>query len=102
MEPTLSFVILIVVVAFAFDAINGFHDSANSIATVVSTRVHKPGTAVVWAALFNFIAFAILGTSVAKTIGGDLVHIELIQTCASICSLPHCLGRSSGTSSPGI
>jgi len=78
MEATLGFVILIVLVAFAFDAINGFHDSANSIATVVSTRVLTPGTAVVWAAFFNFIAFAILGTSVAKTIGGDLVHIELI------------------------
>lgn len=78
MTTTFLFVILIILVAYTFDAINGFHDAANSIATVVSTRVLSPGVAVAWAAAFNFIAFAILGTRVAKTIGGDLVRIDLI------------------------
>jgi len=79
MTVTLGFVILIIFVALVFDYINGFHDAANSIATVVSTRVLSPGIAVIWAAFFNFIAFAILGTRVAKTIGGDLVNINLVD-----------------------
>src|SRR5438132_948214 len=66
---TVSFVILIVAVAFVFDYTNGFHDAANSIATVVSTRVLTPRLAVVWAATFNFIAFLIFGTHVADTVG---------------------------------
>jgi PiT family inorganic phosphate transporter len=78
MTLTLAFVILIIIVALFFDYINGFHDAANSIATVVSTRVLSPGIAVAWAAFFNFVAFAVLGTRVAKTIG-EQVHIELIQ-----------------------
>jgi PiT family inorganic phosphate transporter len=78
MDTALIFVIIIVTVAYVFDYTNGFHDAANSIATVVSTRVLSPELAVIWAAFFNFVAFAILGTRVAKTIGGDLVHIELI------------------------
>jgi PiT family inorganic phosphate transporter len=72
------FVIIIVFAALIFDFLNGFHDAANSIATVVSTRVLSPLQAVIWAAFFNFAAFAILGTRVAKTIGGDMVRIELI------------------------
>ena len=59
MEPILVFVIIIILVALVFDYINGFHDAANSIATIVSTRVLSPGAAVVWAAFFNFIAFVI-------------------------------------------
>src|SRR5947209_5287052 len=78
MNATFAFVIFILLVALVFDYTNGFHDAANSIATVVSTRVLSPGLAVVWAAFFNFVAFAILGTRVAKTIGGDLVRIELV------------------------
>lgn len=78
MTITLAFVILIIVVALVFDYINGFHDAANSIATVVSTRVLSPGVAVIWAAFFNFVAFLVFGTNVAKTIGGDLVNINLI------------------------
>src|SRR5881397_3388439 len=70
---------VIIFVALVFDYINGFHDAANSIATVVSTRVLSPGIAVIWAAFFNFVAFAILGTRVAKTIGGDLVNINLVE-----------------------
>jgi PiT family inorganic phosphate transporter len=80
MTASLSFAILIVLVALVFDYTNGFHDAANSIATVVSTRVLSPGLAVIWAATFNFVAFAVLGTRVAKTIGGDLVRIELIDS----------------------
>jgi PiT family inorganic phosphate transporter len=79
MTVALGFVILIIFVALVFDYINGFHDAANSIATVVSTRVLSPGLAVIWAAFFNFAAFAIFGTRVAKTIGGDLVNISLIS-----------------------
>jgi inorganic phosphate transporter, PiT family len=64
---------VIIVLALAFDFINGFHDAANSIATVVSTRVLSPKLAVLWAAFFNFAAFAVLGTHVAKTIGKGVV-----------------------------
>jgi PiT family inorganic phosphate transporter len=78
MSTPLIFVIVIIFAALVFDYINGFHDAANSIATVVSTRVLSPGAAVVWAAFFNFAAFLVLGTRVAKTIGGDLVNINLI------------------------
>jgi len=78
MTTTLTFVIIIILVALIFDYINGFHDAANSIATVVSTRVLSPGAAVVWAAFFNFIAFLVLGEAVAKTIGKDMVDIKAI------------------------
>src|SRR5882724_7195759 len=79
LTATAVIALLIVLVAMVFDFTNGFHDAANSIATVVSTRVLSPRAAVIWAATFNFIAFAVFGTRVAKTIGGDLVHLELIQ-----------------------
>lgn len=78
MTTPLAFVIFIIIVALIFDFANGWHDAANSIATVVSTRVLSPGIAVMWAAVFNFIAFAVYGTQVAKTIGGDLIDIGLI------------------------
>ena len=71
-------VVFIIFIALVFDYVNGFHDAANSIATIVSTRVLSPGVAVAWAAFFNFIAFVVFGTAVAKTIGGDLVKIALI------------------------
>ncbi|CAN5676075.1 inorganic phosphate transporter [soil metagenome] len=64
----------IVVIALAFDFFNGFHDAANSIATVVSTRVLSPQQAVVWAAFFNFVAFLVFGTEVAATIAKDVVQ----------------------------
>jgi PiT family inorganic phosphate transporter len=65
----IAFPILIglVAIAFLFDFLNGLHDAANSIATVVSTRVLRPQTAVIWAAFFNFIAFAVFGLHVAQT-----------------------------------
>jgi phosphate/sulfate permease len=70
-------VVFIIAVALAFDFLNGFHDAANSIATVVSTRVLSPRTAVVWAAFFNFVAAFVLGTHVAKTIGKGLIDLEI-------------------------
>jgi len=77
-SASLGLVILIILVALAFDYVNGFHDAANSIATVVATRVLSPGIAVAWAAFFNFAAFLVFGTAVAKTIGGDMVNIAVI------------------------
>ncbi|HEX7150551.1 MAG TPA: inorganic phosphate transporter [Thermoanaerobaculia bacterium] len=73
-------VIAVIVVALIFDYINGFHDAANSIATVVSTRVLSPGQAVVWAAFFNFIAAFTFGTAVAKTIGKGMIDLSAVTT----------------------
>ena len=91
MSLTLAFIIFIIIVALVFDYINGFHDAANSIATIVSTRVLSPGAAVVWAAFFNFIAFLVLGEAVAKTIGKDMVDIHAIpdnvQLVVILCGL---------------
>src|ERR1700681_2968144 len=76
--------VLIVLLALAFDFINGFHDAANSIATVVSTRVLSPRIAVMWAALFNFIAFLFFSThvagSIAKGIDPHVVTLELVAS----------------------
>jgi PiT family inorganic phosphate transporter len=69
---------LIIVVALIFDYINGFHDAANSIATVVSTRVLSPGLAVLWAAFFNFAAAAVVGTAVARTVGSGMVDLAVV------------------------
>jgi len=78
MDTNLLAVVALILVALIFDYINGFHDAANSIATVVSTRVLTPGRAVVWAASFNFIAAFVFGTAVAKTVGKGLVDIEVV------------------------
>lgn len=78
MSPTLILVAIIILVALAFDFINGFHDAANSIATVVSTRVLTPLQAVAWAAFFNFVAALFVGTGVAKTVGSGMVHLEYV------------------------
>jgi PiT family inorganic phosphate transporter len=79
MEISVTFILAIIVVALAFDFINGFHDSANSIATVVATRVLSPGVAVIWAAGFNFVAAFLVGTAVAKTIGKGLVDPAVLD-----------------------
>jgi len=76
MEITVIFLILL---ALAFDFLNGFHDSANSIATVVSTRVLSPRAAVIWAAFFNFIAFLFFGLHVANTIGKGIIDITIVD-----------------------
>jgi PiT family inorganic phosphate transporter len=73
-------VVAVVLVALAFDFVNGFHDAANSIATVVSTRVLSPRYAVLWAAFFNFVAFLIFDTHVANTIGKGVVDPKVIDT----------------------
>jgi inorganic phosphate transporter, PiT family len=78
MDANLLAVVALIVVALVFDYINGFHDAANSIATVVSTRVLTPGKAVVWAAFFNFVAAFTFGTAVAKTVGAGLVDISIV------------------------
>jgi len=78
MDVTLLTVVALIFVALIFDYINGFHDAANSIATVVSTRVLTPAKAVIWAAFFNFIAAFTFGTAVAKTVGSGLVDINIV------------------------
>src|SRR5215467_10798081 len=78
MDVTLIAVVGLILVALTFDFINGFHDSANSSATVVSTRVLSPGKAVVWAAFFNFVAAFVFGTGVAQTVGKGTVDITIV------------------------
>jgi PiT family inorganic phosphate transporter len=73
-----AYVVLIIIVALIFDYINGFHDAANSIATVVSTRVLTPGQAVIWAAFFNFAAALVFGTAVATTVGSGMIDIKVV------------------------
>ncbi|MGC8805293.1 MAG: inorganic phosphate transporter, partial [Candidatus Ratteibacteria bacterium] len=69
-------ILFLILLAYTFDFLNGFHDSANSIATIVSTRVLSPRLAVVWAAFFNFIAFFFFGLHVANTMGKGIVDIR--------------------------
>jgi inorganic phosphate transporter, PiT family len=76
----ITLVLIIVVIALVFDFFNGFNDAANSIATIVATRVLTPGQAVVWAAFWNFVAAFIFGTAVASTISKDLVNIAAMGT----------------------
>ncbi len=78
MDANFAAVAILIAVALIFDYINGFHDAANSIATVVSTRVLTPGRAVVWAAFFNFVAAFAFGTAVARTVGSGLVDINVV------------------------
>ena len=73
------YIIFLIVLALVFDFLNGFNDSANSIATVVSTRVLSPRYAVVWAAFFNFVAFLFFGLHVANTIGRGIIDISIID-----------------------
>src|SRR5438067_8317111 len=75
----LPLLIGLIVVALAFDFLNGLHDAANSIATIVSTRVLKPQHAVIWAAFFNFVAFLVFGLSVAETVGAGIVDPKIVD-----------------------
>src|SRR6186713_3430911 len=81
MDAILSLPVLIglIVVALAFDFLNGLHDAANSIATIVSTRVLRPRYAVAWAAFFNFIAFLFFGLHVAQTLGTGIVDAQIVD-----------------------
>ncbi len=83
----MTLVIVIIIVALAFDFLNGFHDAANSIATVVSTRVLRPQVAVAWAAFFNFIAFLIFGTHVADTIGKSVIDPAIVDPIVILAAL---------------
>ena len=88
MDGTLSFsaLVALIFVALAFDFLNGLHDAANSIATVVSTRVLRPQYAVIWAAFFNFIAFLFFGLHVAQTVGTGIVAAEVVDAAV----IDHC------------
>src|SRR5213082_3054051 len=79
MTATLTFVLIIIFIALIFDFLNGFHDAANSIATVVSTRVLSPAIAVFWAAFFNFIAAFGGGVKVANTMGKGVIQFEILK-----------------------
>jgi inorganic phosphate transporter, PiT family len=74
----MTILIIVVCLALSFDVINGFHDAANSIATIVSTKVLSPKIAVVWAAFFNFIAYLVFGLHVANTVGTGIIHPEIV------------------------
>lgn len=77
-SSSLFFIVPIILIALVFDFTNGMHDAANSISTIVSTRVLSPRQAVIWAAFFNFIAFLVFGTAVAKTIGKGMIDINTV------------------------
>ncbi len=87
METSLFLIIPIILIALVFDFTNGMHDAANSISTIVSTRVLSPRQAVLWAAVFNFVAFLIFGTGVAKTIGKGMVDIEIVTSTVILAGL---------------
>src|ERR1700712_2543942 len=86
---TLAFPLLIglIAVALFFDFLNGLHDAANSIATIVSTRVLRPSLAVLWAAFFNFIAFLFFGLHVAETVGKGIVQPEIVTAAVIFAAL---------------
>ena len=83
----MAFVIFLVIVALVFDFINGFHDSSNSISTIVSTRVLSPKYAVLWAAFFNFVAAFFIGTAVAHTIGRGIIHLNIVDNLVILSAL---------------
>jgi PiT family inorganic phosphate transporter len=87
MLNSISFVIFLVFIALVFDFLNGFHDSANAISTVVSTRVLSPKYAVLWAAFFNFIAAFFIGTEVANTIGRGIIHTDIVDNSLILAAL---------------
>jgi PiT family inorganic phosphate transporter len=87
MLESMGFVIFLVIVALVFDFLNGFHDSANSISTVVSTRVLSPKYAVIWAAFFNFAAVFFVGTAVANTVGKGIIHLEVVDNLLILSAL---------------
>ncbi|MBP7342963.1 MAG: inorganic phosphate transporter, partial [Syntrophaceae bacterium] len=87
MLDSMAFVIFLVVIALVFDFLNGFHDSSNSISTIVSTRVLSPKQAVIWAAFFNFVAAFFIGTEVAHTVGKGIVQLNVIDNLVILSAL---------------
>lgn len=92
MDLNLLFIVFVILIALAFDFTNGMHDAANSISTIVSTRVLTPQQAVIWAAFFNFIAFLIFGTSVASTIGKGMIDISTVTPVVILAGLGGAIG----------
>ncbi len=84
---SLLFIIFVILVALAFDFTNGMHDAANSISTIVSTKVLSPKQAIIWAAFFNFVAFLIFGTTVAVTIGNGMIDIKTVTPTVVLAGL---------------
>lgn len=87
MTPTLILVLVIIAVALVFDFLNGFHDAANSVATVVATRVLTPLQAVIWAAFFNFVSAISMGTAVATTVGKGMVNLSAVTVYVILAAL---------------
>ena len=87
MLDSMAFVVFLIIVALVFDFLNGFHDSSNSISTIVSTRVLSPKYAVIWAAFFNFLAAFFIGTQVAHTVGKGIVNINIIDNLVILSAL---------------
>src|SRR3954464_8208227 len=104
MEPTLALPMLIalILVALAFDFINGLHDAANSIATVVSTRVLTPQLAVAWAAFFHFVAFLVIGLHVAETVGKGIIDPAIVDPAVVFGALAGAILRNALTWFLGI
>src|ERR1043166_6910171 len=91
-DTTLLITVAIIAAALIFDFINGFHDAANSIATVVASRVLRPLIAVLWAAAFNFLALFIFDTGVAKTVGSGMIDLRLLTPMAVFAGLLGAIG----------
>ncbi len=94
MDSTFLAVVFLVALALVFDFLNGANDAANSICTIVATKVLRPGQAVAWAAFFNFIAFLVFGTHVAKTMGKGIIDINIVDNVVIFSAL---IGASSWT-----
>src|SRR5260370_8980981 len=92
MSPV-SWAVLIIAIALVFDFINGFHDAANSVATVVATRVLTPFQAVLWAAFFNFVSAFLFGTGVAATVGQGFVDIAKVTPAVILAGLFRAIAR---------
>src|SRR5688572_28382911 len=87
MDLAFAILVLLISVALLFDFLNGLHDAANSIATIVSTRVLRPSYAVAWAAFFNFIAFLFFGLHVAQTVGTGIVDAQIVDSAVIFAAL---------------
>src|SRR5205809_7284542 len=90
--PTFLIAVGLILTPLTFELLNGFHDAANSIATVVSTRVLSPGQAVIWAAFFNFVAAFGFGVGVAKTIGAGMIDIKSVDSKVIFAGLVGAIG----------
>src|SRR5271169_104856 len=80
-------IVCLIALALVFDFLNGFHDSANSVATIVSTRVLSPRFAVLWAAFFNFVAFLFFGLHVARTVGNGFIDVTIVDNAVILGTL---------------